>query len=86
MMATIVTLGRVAEFGLRNFLRNAWLSAAATAVMTVTLLLVITSYFSTSALNSTIKNVTDKLDVSVYLKDSVTPAQLVDLQNKFQAV
>src|SRR3954470_21212143 len=67
---------RVIQVGLRNFGRNLWLSTAATAVMTVTLSIVITSFFSTSALNATIKSVTDKIDVSIYLKDDVTQDQI----------
>ena len=71
----MIQLWRVIATGTRNFSRNAWLSMAATAVMTVTLSLVIMSFISNSALTSTIKGVTDKIDVSVYLKDSVTPDQ-----------
>ena len=72
----MVQFWRVIQVGLRNFGRNLWLSTAATAVMTVTLSIVITSFFSTSALNATIKSVTDKIDVSVYLKDDVTQDQI----------
>ncbi len=67
---------RVVHAGARNFLRNAWLSTAATAVMTITLTIIVISFISNSALSSTIKGVTDKIDVSIYLTDSVTPAQL----------
>lgn len=72
----MVQFWRVIQVGLRNFGRNLWLSTAATAVMTVTLSIVITSFFSTSALNATIKTVTDKIDVSIYLKDGVSQDQI----------
>ena len=72
----MVQFWRVIQVGLRNFGRNLWLSTAATAVMTVTLSIVITSFFSTSALNATVKQVTDKVDVSIYLKDDVTQDQI----------
>lgn len=72
----MVQFWRVIQVGLRNFGRNLWLSTAATAVMTVTLSIVITSFFSTSALNATIKQVTKKVDVSVYLKDDTTSQQI----------
>src|SRR3954470_3343572 len=72
---------RVIQVGLRNFGRNLWLSTAATAVMTVTLSIVITSFFSTSALNATIKQVTDKVDVSIYLKDDVTKDQVAQAKS-----
>jgi cell division transport system permease protein len=80
----MITFWRIAHAGLRNFFRNAWLSTAATAVMTVTLSLLTFSYISNSALNSTIKSVTQKIDVSLYLKDSVTPAQVKTLEAEFQ--
>ena len=57
-------------------MRNAWLSTAATAVMTVTLSIVAISFISNLALTSTIKGVTDKIDVSVYLKTGVTQEQV----------
>lgn len=79
----MITLWRIIQAGFRNFLRNAWLSTAATAVMTITLILMTFSYISNSALSSTIKSVTDKIDVSMYLKDSVTPDQVKSLQNRF---
>ncbi|HEY2004464.1 MAG TPA: permease-like cell division protein FtsX [Candidatus Saccharimonadia bacterium] len=71
---------RVLATGTRNFTRNAWLSTAATAVMTITLTIIVISFISNSALTSTIKGVTNKIDVSLYLKDSVTP----DQRNGFQ--
>jgi cell division transport system permease protein len=71
----MIQLIRVLQAGLRNFMRNMWLSTAATAVMTITLTIIVISFISNSALTSTIKGVTDKIDISIYLKDSVTPAQ-----------
>ena len=67
---------RILQGGGRNFLRNAWLSTAATAVMTVTLTIVIISFISNLALTATIKGVTDKIDVSVFLKADVTTDQI----------
>lgn len=68
--------------GFRNFFRNLWLSTAATAVMTITLTIILFSYIATSALTSTIAQVVEKIDVSVYLKDDVSVAQA----NNFKAV
>jgi cell division transport system permease protein len=66
---------RVLVAGIRNFMRNAWLSTAATAVMTITLCIIIISFISNSALTSTIKTVTDKIDISIYLNDATTATQ-----------
>lgn len=82
----MIQLWRVVTAGGRNFMRNAWLSTAATAVMTVTLSLIMVSFISSSALTSTIKGVTDKIDVSIYLNDSVTADQVKSLENQLQTV
>jgi cell division transport system permease protein len=67
---------RIFQTGCRNFMRNAWLSAAATGVMTLTLTIIVVSFISNLALTSTIKGVTDKIDVTVYLKPDVTETEL----------
>jgi cell division transport system permease protein len=59
-----------------NFRRNAWLTTAATIVMTITLLIVIVTLFARFVFNDTIDQVRQKIDISVYMKDEVTPAQV----------
>jgi len=81
----IITFWRIFQAGLRNFLRNAWLSAAATAVMMVTLILMTFSFISNQALTHTIKSVTDKIDVSVYLLPTVTPDQANSFEQRLEA-
>jgi cell division transport system permease protein len=78
-------LWRVIQAGSRNFMRNAWLSTAATAVMTLTLMIVVISFVSSWALSSTIKGVTNKLDVSVYLANTTTDTQRQDFQKAIEA-
>lgn len=78
----MITFWRIFQAGLRNFLRNAWLSAAATVVMMVTLILMTFSFISNQALSHTIKSVTDKIDVSVYLLPSVTQAQVDSFEQR----
>ena len=81
----MIQFWRIITTGTRNFTRNLWLSMAATAVMTVTLTIVLVSFISNSALTSTIKGVTNKIDVSVYLNDSTTPAQTQTFENQLRA-
>ncbi len=78
----MITLWRIIQSGVRNFLRNAWLSTAATAVMIITLTMILISYISNVTLVATLKGFVNKIDVSVYLKDTVTPDQVRDLQNR----
>jgi cell division transport system permease protein len=81
----LIVLWRIAQTGVRNFLRNAWLSTAATAVMTVTLSIMLLSYVSQIALNATIRSIVNKIDVSIYIKDSTTPEQIKIMQAQLAA-
>jgi cell division transport system permease protein len=82
----MITLLRIIQAGLRNFRRNAWLSTAATAVMTVTLTIILASFISTAALSATIKSIVNKIDVAIYLKDAVTADQRDTMQNQLEGI
>lgn len=81
----LITLWRIILGGLSNFLRNAWLSAAAIAVMVITLSIVLFSVIANATFANTIKQITDRIDISVYLKDDITIEQkdklISDLDN-----
>lgn len=76
MRRSMTTLLRIVRYGLDNFTRNAWLTTAATVVMTITLMIIITTIFARFAFNDTIDVVRQKIDVSVYLKDDDTADQI----------
>ena len=71
----LTTLWRIFLSGTNNFVRNAWLSAAAMAVMIITLTIVLFSVIANATCNYTVQQIRDKIDISVYLKDDVTEAQ-----------
>ncbi|HSX46562.1 MAG TPA: permease-like cell division protein FtsX [Patescibacteria group bacterium] len=71
----MITLGRIIKAGAQNFVRNATLAIAAIAVMVITLSIILFSVIANATFSNTIQQITDKIDISVYLKDSVTPAQ-----------
>jgi cell division transport system permease protein len=85
MRRKLITLSRVIRTGMVNFVRNAWLAVAAMAVMVVTLTIVLFSIITNATFNNTITQITNKIDISVYLEDTVTPKQrdnlLADLQH-----
>ncbi|MBP9667210.1 permease-like cell division protein FtsX [Candidatus Saccharibacteria bacterium] len=66
-----LTFVRMCRYGVNNFSRNAWLTIAATAVMTVTLLVVFATLAARSTLVNSIEDIRDKVDMSVYLKTDV---------------
>lgn len=71
----MITLGRIIRAGAQNFVRNATLAIAAIAVMVITLTIVLFSLITNAAFGNTIQQITDKIDVSVFLKDTVTNEQ-----------
>lgn len=81
-----ITFGRIVHAGTVNFLRNMSLAIAAMAVMIVTLTIVLFSLIANTTFSHTIKQITDKIDISVYLKDSVTTAQTNQLIKQLKAL
>lgn len=82
MKRRLIVLERITKAGCINFMRNAWLSAAAIAVMVITLTIVLFSVIARATFNNTIAQINDKIDVSVYLVDTITPEQKDNLVNQ----
>ena len=68
-------LERIFKAGAVNFVRNSWLAVAAIAVITITLSIVLFLVIANATFTNTIQQITDRIDVSVYLKDDVTAEQ-----------
>ncbi len=85
MRRRIITTERIFTTGIANFLRNAWLAVAAMAMMLVTLTIVLFLVISNATFTHTISQITDKIDVSVYLKDNLKPTDtnklIVDIKH-----
>ena len=75
MRRKLITLWRIIKAGVQNFLRNATLAIAAMAVMIITLTIVLFSVIANATFAHTVQQITDKIDISVYLKDTVTAKQ-----------
>lgn len=71
----LITTYRIFKNGGQGFIRNASLSIAAIAVMLITLSIALFSIVANATLNNTVTQLTDKIDVSIYLKDTVTEEQ-----------
>lgn len=70
MSRRLVTLTRIINAGVVSFIRNAWLAIAAMAVMVITLTIVLFSVVTNATFSNTIDQITERIDVSVYLHDS----------------
>lgn len=79
-----LTFVRMCRYGVNNFTRNAWLTVAATVVMTITLLIVLVTVVAQSVLADTVVEVGKNIDRSIYLKNGTTEQQakpiITDLQ------
>jgi cell division transport system permease protein len=72
----VLTFVRMTRYGVNNFSRNAWLTVAATAVMTITLLIVFTAVTARQVLISTVSDFQDKVEMTIYLKHDSTQGDI----------
>lgn len=77
----LITLSRIFNYGVKNLMRNAWLSIAAMAVMLVALVIIISTFVLNVTANNAIEELSKNLKVSIYLKDGATKPQLDELES-----
>lgn len=75
MNRRLITLRRIIHTGIVNFIRNVSLAVAAIAVMVVTLTIILFSIVTNATFSNTINQITNKIDISVYLSDAITTQQ-----------
>ena len=71
--------GRILKYGTKGFARNIWLSSAATAVMSVTLIILFVTVVASVILSNTAKMMRDKIDITIYLQPKTSREVLDDL-------
>jgi cell division transport system permease protein len=86
MKRKFITLGRIIHTGMVNFIRNASLAIAAMAVMVVTLTIILFSLVTNATFAHTIQQITDKIDISVYVKDDVSETEGKELVKKLETL
>ena len=77
----LLTFARMCRYGVNNFSRNAWLTVAATAVMTITLLVVFTTFVSRNVLIDTVGVIRDSVDMSIYVKTGINDKDVASIKN-----
>ncbi|PID31374.1 hypothetical protein CR983_01295 [Candidatus Saccharibacteria bacterium] len=80
-----LTFMRMVRYGVNNFTRNAWLTIAATAVMTITLLIIFLSLAAQNILADSVKSISDSVGMSIYLKTDTTREQAQPLIDELNA-
>ncbi|MDO8481723.1 MAG: permease-like cell division protein FtsX [bacterium] len=85
-MSLWLNVKRVARYGLIGFIRNGFVSLSAVLIMTITLFVVSGLIISGAALNSTLRQLTDKVDVNVYFVTDATDVQITDMKKALEAL
>ncbi len=81
-----VTILRVFQNGTTNFIRNSWLSTAATLIMVVTLAILTMTSIAYNVTNAAVNNIQQRVDISVYFKDQVAETQILNIKEQLQAM
>ena len=70
---------RVIKYGTRGFMRNIWLSTAATVVMAITLIILFVTVVASVILTSTAEMMKDKIDITIYFRPGLSEEVLGNL-------
>ena len=81
-----ITFLRMCRYGINNFSRNAWLTIAATAIMTITLLVVFVTLAARNVLLDTVAEIRDKVDMSIYVSTGTTDQDVAKIKQGLLAL
>ncbi|MCL5666879.1 MAG: ABC transporter permease [Patescibacteria group bacterium] len=76
---------RIIKTGFVNFWRNSWLSAAATMVMTITLVIFSVLFLMFAITNYSISTIKNTVDISVYFKTGLGEDQIMNIKKDFDS-
>ncbi len=77
---------RVTRYGIAGFVRNGFISLAAILIMTITLFVAAGLMMSAAALDATLSQLTNKVDVTVYFTPNATLDQITTVQNSLKTL
>lgn len=80
----ILKLQRTFKEGFSNFVRNGWLSVATITVMAISLLILGLTFSVGITAKSVIRNMQDKVSISVYFNPSVTEERIMEIQKEVE--
>lgn len=85
-MAIWTNVKRVARYGIAGFVRNGFVSLAAVLVMTLMMFVLANVILSNAAMQATLQELTEEVDVTVYFTPSASDAQIQDAQQSLRAL
>lgn len=77
---------RVARYGVAGFVRNGFVSLAAVLIMSITLFVIAGLMLAGAALQSTLTDLTNKVDVTVYFLTSAEEEKVMDTKRALEAL
>ena len=77
--------GRILKYGTKGWARNIWLSMAATAVMSITMIILFVTVVASVILTNTAEMMRDKIDITIYLKPGTPEKVLNELSDIMSA-
>lgn len=78
------TSARIVKYGTKGFTRNIWLSTAATAVMSITLIILFVTVVASVILTNTAEMMKDKIDITIYFKPNTSEEVLGKLTKRIE--
>ncbi len=79
---SVTNFRRILKYGADNFIRNAWLSLAATLIMTITLTIILLSVIANGVLTETVATIREKVDMSIYMVPELSPSTAAEIQSR----
>jgi len=77
---------RVARYGVAGFVRNGFISLSAILIMTITLFTAAALMISGAALNATLQQLTNKVDVTIYFSTAATEMQVTEVRSSLEVL
>lgn len=81
-MFTVIS--RIFQYGMQNFWRNGWLSAATVAIMVLALLVSMTLMVFSYITDKAIDSIQDKIDISVYFKTNAPEDEILNIKSSLE--
>jgi len=85
-MSMWTNIKRVSRYGLIGFVRNGFVSLAAVFVMTITLFFMANLMISNAAMQATLEELKQKVDVTVYFRTNATEEQVMAVKQQLEAL
>lgn len=82
----ITALARIIRYGVQNFWRNGWLSAATILVMALAVMVFLALIIFGVVTNVAIQSLQDKIDISVYFKPEVSADDIANIEQAARAL